>query len=106
MEKTINATEAKTHFGELMRRAAEDGQTIIVERSGIPQIAIMPIGEFERMRFASKQKGWEITLLRIRNLKRAIHERLAKGGKELPDIPELINGLREERDGEIADGLR
>ena len=81
MEKTINATEAKTHFGELMKRATEDGQTIIVERSGIPQIAIIPIGEFERMRFASKQKSWEITLLRNPESQKNNPRKTCKRGK-------------------------
>jgi prevent-host-death family protein len=105
MEKIVNATEAKMHFGKLMRRATEDGEIIIVERSGIPQIVIMSISEFERMRSARRQDGLEITFRRIRSLKRTIHERLAREGKKLPDPSELINELREERNGGITDSL-
>lgn len=106
MERTVSATEAKTHLGAWMRKAAEEGETIIVERSGVPQIAIVPIGEFERLKGGRKQKGREITLQRIRSLKRILHERLEKQGAELPDIPVLIDCLREERDAEIIDSLR
>ena len=106
MERTVNATEAKTHFGKLMRRAVEGGETIIVERSGVPQIVIMPIGEYGRMKSGRKQDAVEVVLQKIRNLKRTIHQRLAEEGRELPDISDLINGLREERDDEITTGLR
>lgn len=106
MEKTVSATEAKTHLGSLMRRAAEQGETIIVERSGIPQIAIVPISEFERMKGGRKDSGEKIALQRIRSLKKNLHERLSQERSKLTDIAELINHLREERDGEIIDGLR
>jgi prevent-host-death family protein len=106
MERTVNATEAKTHFGKLIRRAVEGGETIIVERSGVPQIVIMPISEYGRMKSGGKQIGREVVLQRIRNLKRTIHQRFAEEGRELPDISDLITGLREERDDEITAGLR
>ena len=106
MERTVSATEAKTHFGRLIKRAGEDGETLIVERSGVPQIAIVPIGEFERMKGARRQKGHKITLCRIRSLKRTFHERLAKEGSGLPDLDVLLDNQRNERDGEIIDSLR
>jgi prevent-host-death family protein len=106
MERTVNATEAKTHFGKLMRRAVEGGETIIVERSGVPQMVIMPISEYGRMKSGRKQDGREVVLQRIRNLKRTIRQRLAAEGRELPDISDLITDLREERDGEFTAGLR
>jgi len=106
METTVNATEAKTHFSKLMKRAAEAGETIIVERSGSPQIVIMGIDEFNRLKSERKHGFKDVSIQRIRCLKRTIHERLTKEGKDLPDIADLINELREERDAETRDGLR
>lgn len=45
----INATEAKNRFGEYMKRAYLDQQHLIVERGGIPVVAIVPISDYERI---------------------------------------------------------
>ncbi|MDP9374162.1 MAG: type II toxin-antitoxin system Phd/YefM family antitoxin [Chloroflexota bacterium] len=47
MERTIRATGARTHFGELMRRIVEERETVIVERGGTPQIVVLSIAEGE-----------------------------------------------------------
>jgi hypothetical protein len=65
----------------------------------------MSISEYEQMRSTRRQDGLKITFRRICILKGTIHERLAKEGKKLPDLSELINEQREERNGEITDGL-
>ena len=36
MVRRVSATEARIRFGELMRRAVEDKEAIIVERGGKP----------------------------------------------------------------------
>jgi prevent-host-death family protein len=50
MKKTVSATEARIHFGELMRVAVEQGETITVERSSTPQAVIMSISEYDQLR--------------------------------------------------------
>jgi prevent-host-death family protein len=48
--RTISATEARTHLGELMRRVVEEGETVIVEHRGKPAMAVVSVAEYERLR--------------------------------------------------------
>jgi len=47
MPATITATEAKNRFGEVIRRVYKDGETLIVERGGLPVMAIVPMQEYQ-----------------------------------------------------------
>ncbi len=106
MEKRVSATEAKIHLGSLIRKAAEQGETVIVERSGIPRVAIVPIDEFRRMKSGRKYEGQEVLLRRIRTFKKILHDRLMREGMKFPDMELIIDQAREERDGQISDSLR
>ena len=46
---TVTATHAKNSFGEIIRQAYQADQHLIVEKSGIPVVAIVPIADYERM---------------------------------------------------------
>jgi len=50
MPATITATEAKNRFGEVIRRVYKDGETLIVERGGLPVMAIVPMQEYQMSR--------------------------------------------------------
>ncbi|HIC95737.1 TPA: type II toxin-antitoxin system Phd/YefM family antitoxin [Candidatus Bipolaricaulota bacterium] len=50
MPATITATEAKNRFGEVIRRVYKNGETLIVERGGLPVVVIMPIQEYQATR--------------------------------------------------------
>jgi prevent-host-death family protein len=41
---TVGAYEAKTHFSELLKKA-EEGETVVVTRHGVPVAHIVPIGK-------------------------------------------------------------
>lgn len=43
----VSATEAKTHFGKLIRRVKLGQEYIIVERDGIPVLGILDADELE-----------------------------------------------------------
>jgi len=43
----VSATEAKTHFGELIRRVKAGKEYIIVERDGLPVLGILDADELE-----------------------------------------------------------
>ena len=43
----VSATDAKTHFGELIRRVKVGKEYIIVERDGIPMLGILDADELE-----------------------------------------------------------
>lgn len=45
----ISATEAKNRFGEVIREAHQREHHLIVERDGIPVIAIVPVREYQRL---------------------------------------------------------
>ena len=45
--KTIPALEARTHLGEIMKRSFKNGERFLVEKSGIPMIAIINAREYE-----------------------------------------------------------
>ena len=47
--KTIPALEARVHLGEIMNRSFKKGERFIVEKSGIPMIAIMSAQEYTRI---------------------------------------------------------
>jgi len=46
---TMSATEARVHFGWLLRRVAECGETVIVEHRGKPKVVFVSIPEYERL---------------------------------------------------------
>lgn len=101
MRRTVSATEARIHFGELMRIAVEHDETIIVERSGTPQVVIMPITVYDRLNDGREQpEEWEVLLDRAHDLIRQRH-----GDQTMPDAAELIRLGREARDAELLAGL-
>jgi prevent-host-death family protein len=44
---TIPASEARVHFGEVLRRVYAGKEHIIVEKGGLPVVAIIPFSDFE-----------------------------------------------------------
>jgi len=50
MPRTMSATQARMHFGDVMRRVVENGETVIVERAGKPQVAVISLADYERLR--------------------------------------------------------
>lgn len=100
MTKTITATEARVHFGELMRRVVEDNEQVIVERGGKPQVVVLSIDTYERMQTSqpAERPEWQVLLERAHDLIRA-------EGRPMPDVVELIRESREERDAQILDAV-
>jgi prevent-host-death family protein len=100
MERRMTATEARIHFGEVMRRVVEQGEQVIVERDGRPQVVILSIAEFERMK-AGQQEDWEEQLEQIIALGARIKAR--RGGQPLTPPPEeVIRQMREERSAQLT----
>ena len=101
MEQTLSATEARVHFGELVRRVTEKGQTVIVERSGIPQIVVLSVAEYRRLQASSQGKHRAAVLERAAALSRQIAVR--RQGQPLTHPVEILKESREERDARYAD---
>ena len=47
--KRMSATEARVHFGDVLRRVTENHEIVIVERGGTPRAAVIPIQELKRL---------------------------------------------------------
>ena len=45
----IGAREARSRFADLLGRVRYGGETVIVERSGKPMVAIIPVEMYERL---------------------------------------------------------
>jgi prevent-host-death family protein len=45
----MGAREARNHFADLLGRVHYKGDTVIVERSGKPMVAVIPVEMFERL---------------------------------------------------------
>jgi len=50
ISKTMTATQAQDHFGDVMRQVIEDGEPVIVEQSGKPQVAVISMTDLQRLR--------------------------------------------------------
>ncbi|HVR11040.1 MAG TPA: type II toxin-antitoxin system Phd/YefM family antitoxin [Thermoanaerobaculia bacterium] len=99
MERVVTATEAKVRFGELMRRVVESGGTVIVEKDGNPQVAILSMAEYARLKSGQEARpDWEGLLDRA-------HQAIAAdlGKRKLPDVGSVIQEMREERDAQLFD---
>ncbi len=49
MPRRIGAREARNQFADLLGRVHYKGETVIVERSGKPMVAVIPVEMFERL---------------------------------------------------------
>jgi prevent-host-death family protein len=101
MEHMVSATEARTRFGELMRRVVESREPIIVERGGKPYVVVLSITEYERLLAAQQEReNWKELVHQAREQIRA-----ELGERELPPPEETTRQMREERDAQLL-GLR
>jgi prevent-host-death family protein len=96
MGEVVSATEARVHFGELMRRAVQTGEPIIVERDGKPIVVVLHVDEYERLVKGQQQADW-------RDLVRRAHAQVQQdlGGQPLPPPEQVLEHLREERDEQL-----
>ena len=96
MVRIISDAEARSRIGVLLRQVAETGEPVYVEWEGKPQAAIV-----SARAVPAAQEDWSALLAEAQAL---IQRDLA--GRPLPDIDELINGGRDERDDAIIADLR
>ena len=91
---TISATEAKNRFGDVIRRAYRGQEHLIVERGGIPVVAIVPISDYEQFMALAQSEDKEkvepsISTASAQN--QAANRLLAfleEMHAQLPDVPE------------------
>lgn len=95
MPKTMSATEARVHFGALLRSVVEDGETIFVERTGTPQAVIISIDEYRQLK-----TGREAEIPEWRRLLDEAHALTRQGG-DRPLVPSPAELIRAMRDGTL-----
>jgi prevent-host-death family protein len=100
MARVVSATEARIHFGELMRQAVESHEAIIVERGGKPHVVVISMEEYERLRKVQRHDDWKELVQQARH---QIEGYL--GGHTLPSSEETLKQLREDRDEQLL-GMR
>ena len=98
MNRTVSATEARVHFGEVMRKAKSG--PVIVERDGKADVVVISKQEYDQLVAASSPPDW-------RQLLKEAHDsiRAAVGNRKLPDPAEIIRQGREERDEQLFNNL-
>ena len=97
MERVVSATEARIHFGELMRQVAETHEPIIVERGGRSHVVILSVEEFERLLRGQRQENdWKHLLRQAREQIQA-----GLGGRHLPPSEKILQQVRGERDEQL-----
>ena len=97
MKRTVSATEARIHFGELMRRVVESQEPIVVERGGKPHVVVLSVDQYEDLLAGQRpQEDWRELVHQAREQIRA-----ELGGSELTPPEEVLRQMREERDAQL-----
>jgi prevent-host-death family protein len=101
MQRTVSATDARIHLGELMREVTEEDRAIVIERSGRPHAVLLSVETYERLLAAHEaQHDWrdKVDAARAR-------VRVDLAGRSLPAPETVLREVREMRD-EQQRGLR
>ena len=97
IKRTVSATEARIHFGELMRRVVESQEPIIVERGGKPHVVVLSVDQYEDLLAGrQQQENWRELVQQAREQIRA-----ELGERELTPPEEVLRQMREERDAQL-----
>lgn len=91
--RVVSATEAKNRFGEVIREAYEADQQVIVEKGGLPVVAIISMADYDKLlsldasvdvNQASQVKRASARDEAIRSLRKVLAEAHAR----VPNVPE------------------
>lgn len=92
MVSIVNATDAKTRFGEMIKRAYSNEEHLVVQKSGIPVVVIVPIQDYEQL--VSKDDLPSDVAEELGQSGQAAASRarlrsfLAETGQQIPDVSE------------------
>jgi len=93
--QAISVVEAKRRFSELLRRAAYGNETVLVGSRGRPEVAIVSVEEWERLRAIEDERDARLVEEAIRqggelySLGDAVREWMRHHPGESLDCPEL-----------------
>ena len=98
MQRTMSATEARIHFGELMRHVVEQQEPVIVEHSGKPHVVVISLDKYKQLLAAyEKREDWRELVHQAREQVRA-----DLGGRDLTPPEDVLREMRKERDEQLA----
>lgn len=66
VSKTMSATEARVHFGAVIRQVKEEDETVIVEHGGQATAAIISIERLRRLEPEPKYPEWHLRVMEAR----------------------------------------
>lgn len=98
MLKTISATKARIHFGDVMKQAKI--APVIVERDGKAEVVVLSKKAYDQLVVAKSRANLQ---KRLDILHTQIRAEL--NGKELLDISDIIRQGRAERDEQLLNNL-
>jgi prevent-host-death family protein len=94
----MSATEARIHFGELMRRVVEQQESVVVEHSGQPHVVVLSVDKYQQLLAAQEErKDWRDLVFQAREQVQA-----DLGERELTPPEDVLREIREERDEQLA----
>ena len=100
MGRVLSATEARVHFGALLRRVVEQDETVVVERGGKPQVVVMSMPAYERLQSCRQTAANGGTALaHVHAMVRA-----DLNGRQI-DVDTLFAEMREEQDDHLLADL-
>ncbi len=98
MQRTMSATEARIHFGELMRHAVEQQEPVVVEHSGKPHVVVLSVDKYQQLLAAQEEReDWRELVRQTREQVRA-----DLGERELTPSEDVLREMREERDEQFG----
>jgi prevent-host-death family protein len=100
----MSATEARIHFGEVLRRVSEEGDVIRVERSGKPLAVVISIAEYEDLERLRRERRPETDWWELAQRSREIMRKRFEG-RTPPDINKIFDEMRAERDEQLLAGI-
>jgi prevent-host-death family protein len=93
---TIPATQARIHFGELLKRVYMDGEHLTIEKDGLPIATLLSHAEYEQLRRSA-------ALRELEELNRAANRAAQAQGlteeQALADLQQIKKEVYEERYG-------
>ncbi len=98
MPKTIPATTAHRNFAELIKRTYSGKEHFIVERGGLPVVAIISMTEYESLmkEREHREQDKQRRLKRFQEAARAIGEEVAKSGLSEEELMAEMEKIREQ----------
>jgi prevent-host-death family protein len=94
--QTIPATEARIHFGELLKRVYKNGEHLTIEKDGLPIATLLSHTEYEQLRRSAALR--ELDVLN-RSVNREMQAKRITEEQALADFGKIKKEIFEEKYG-------